>query len=213
MSYFFPEGSKFFFSNTFATAVAIASLSNAAMAVAGAVGHGYVDGDELLVALRLGRCHRHGLQGRPADGGHFRPGRSRHDRHQLLPGWHRWRHRARLSAWTEIPQILTINSQGGSVFTAVKPLSRRNGFQVPVGSNPESVNIVMGHDASNANYKSMLAISRRLSKCAFKQVISGGAVTYGYGYSAYVTERPSMNNDQPNSVTAAISVIGRTISY
>ena len=55
-------------------------------------------------------------------------------------------------------------------------------------------------------------LSRNLSKVAFKQVISGGAVTYGYGYLS-VSEMPKLNSNQVNSVDAALTVIGRSISY
>jgi len=58
----------------------------------------------------------------------------------------------------------------------------------------------------------MLAISRKLSKVAFKMVLSGGATTYGYGYMS-VSESPSLNVNQANQVTAALSLLGRSISY
>jgi hypothetical protein len=51
-----------------------------------------------------------------------------------------------------------------------------------------------------------------LSKVAIKQVISGGAVTYGYGYMN-VSETPKLNVNQANTVDAALTVLGRTISY
>jgi hypothetical protein len=57
-----------------------------------------------------------------------------------------------------------------------------------------------------------VGISRNLSKCAFKQVISGGAINYGYGYMS-VSEMPKLNVNQVNSVDSAITVIGRTMSY
>jgi hypothetical protein len=58
----------------------------------------------------------------------------------------------------------------------------------------------------------MLGISRNLSKVAFKQVVSGGSVTYGYGYLS-VSEMPKLNSNQVNTVDAAMTVLGRSISY
>ena len=40
----------------------------------------------------------------------------------------------------------------------------------------------------------------------------GGGTTYGYGYMI-VSEAPSMAIGQPNKVTCALSLIGRSISY
>jgi hypothetical protein len=58
----------------------------------------------------------------------------------------------------------------------------------------------------------MLDISRTLSKVAFKMVLSGGAISYGYGYMS-VSESPSLNVNQANQVTAALTLLGRSISY
>ena len=70
----------------------------------------------------------------------------------------------------------------------------------------------MGHDAANATYQTMLGISRKLSKVAFKLQLSGGATTYGYGYMA-TSEMPSLNANQVNTVNCAITLLGRAIGY
>lgn len=119
----------------------------------------------------------------------------------------------KVSGWTAIPQVLTISSSGGDArFTEVNPLAKRNGVKIPTGFNATSVTLTLAHDSSNANYQTMLGISRTLSKVAFKQVISGGAVTYGYGYMS-ASEMPKLNNNQVNTVDAALTVLGRSISY
>jgi hypothetical protein len=43
-------------------------------------------------------------------------------------------------------------------------------------------------------------------------VLSGGAVAYGYGYMS-VNEAPSLNRNQANQVTAALTFLGRFMSY
>ena len=119
----------------------------------------------------------------------------------------------KISGWTAIPQVLTISGSGGDArFTDVQLLAKRNALKIPTGFNATSITMSLAHDAANANYITMVGISRNLSKVAFKQVISGGSVTYGYGYMS-VSEMPKLNNNQVNSVDAAITVIGRSISY
>jgi len=119
----------------------------------------------------------------------------------------------KISGWTSIPQVLTISASGGDArFTDVAPLSKRNGIKIPTGFNATSVTLSLAHDAAQANYITMLGISRNLSKVAFKQVISGGAVTYGYGY-LNVSEMPKLNNNQVNTVDCALTILGRSISY
>ena len=58
----------------------------------------------------------------------------------------------------------------------------------------------------------MLDISRTLEKVAFKMVLSGGAVGYGYGYMN-VAEAPQLNRNQANQVNASITLLGRFMSY
>ena len=72
--------------------------------------------------------------------------------------------------------------------------------------------MTLAHDALQAAYITMLDISRSLTKVAFKQVISGGSVTYGYGYMS-ASEMPKLNNNSVNTVDAALTILGRSISY
>lgn len=215
MAYNFPEGSKFYFSQTFAAKKTITAMTNANPTVATSVAHGFIDGSELLITdsgwedctdtvfeadqLTADTFSLLGLD--TTNTNFFAPGGGVNTSAQLISGW------------AEIPQVLTIATSGGDPrFTTISPLSRRNAFNVPTGFNPTSITLTLGHDPANAVYQTMLGISRALSKVAFKMVLSGGAVSYGYGYMA-VSENPSMNVNQANQVTAALTLQGRAISY
>ena len=213
MAYFFPEGSKFYFSQTFASAKTITALTNANPAVASSTSHGYTDGDEVILTsgwedatdtvykvdqLTTDTFSLTGLNSTDTDfysaGGGVGSAQ-------------------KVSSWTEIPQVLTIATSGGDArFTTINPIARRNSINIPTGFNATSITLTLGHDPANANYITMLDISRTLSKVAFKMVLSGGAVTYGYGYMS-VSEAPTLNVNQANSVTAALTLLGRSISY
>jgi hypothetical protein len=213
MAYFFPEGSKFYFSKTFASPKTITALSNASPAVATSTSHGYSDGDEVILTsgwedatdtvFKVDQltADTFSLLGLNAIDTNFYAAGTGTGTASLV------------SAWTEIPQCLTIATSGGDArFTTINPIARRNAINIPTGFNATSITLTLGHDPSNANYETMLDISRTLSKVAFKMVLSGGAVTYGYGYMS-VSEAPSLNVNQANSVTAALTLLGRSISY
>jgi hypothetical protein len=213
MAYYFPEGSSQQFSQTFAAAKTITAITNADPAVATSVGHGYTTGDELLLSsgwedvsdtvfkITVLTADTYSIDGLDTSDTNFFPSGSGVGTSQ------------KISTWVAIPQVLTIGGSGGDPkFTDVAPLAKRNAIKIPTGFNATSVTLSLGHDASNANYKTMVKISRRLSKVAFKQVISGGAVTYGYGYMA-VSEMPKLNSNQVNTVDAALALLGRAISY
>lgn len=214
MAYAFPEGSKFYFSQTFASTKTLSAMSNASPTVATSVAHGYADNDELLLTsgwedatdtvykadqLTADTFSLLGLD--TTDTGFYSSGGGANSTAQKISGW------------TEIPQVLTISTSGGDPrFTTISPLARRNSINVPTGFNPTSITLTLGHDAANANYQTMLGISRALKKVAFKMVLSGGSTTYGYGYMA-VSEAPSLNVNQANQVTAALTLLGRAMSY
>jgi hypothetical protein len=109
--------------------------------------------------------------------------------------------------------VLSISASGGDArFTDVNLLAKRNSLKIPTGFNATAITLSLAHDPAQAGYITMLGISRNLSKVAFKQVISGGALTYGYGYLS-VSEMPKLNSNQVNTVDCAMTILGRSISY
>ena len=214
MSLYFAEGSSQQFSQTFATAVTVTGISNANPAVATtSVAHGYVTGDEILLTsgyedatdsvykITVLTATTFSILGLDTSNTGFFPAGTGAGTVQ------------KISAFTVIPQILTISGSGGDArFTDVQLLSKRNGIKVPTGFNAISITMSLAHDAAQPAYITMLGISRNLSKVAFKQVVSGGSVTYGYGYLS-VSEMPKLNSNQVNAVDAAMTVLGRSVSY
>lgn len=213
MSLYFAEGSSQQFSQTFAGAKTITILTNANPAVATSVAHGYTTGDEILLTsgwedatdtvyqITVLSADTFSILGLDATNTGFFPSGSGVGTAQKISGW------------ATIPQVLTISGSGGDArFTDVQLLAKRNSLKIPTGFNAVSVTMSLAHDPAQANYITLLGISRNLSKVAFKQVISGGAVTYGYGYFS-VSEMPKLNSNQVNTVDAAMTVLGRAISY
>lgn len=213
MSYFFPEGSSQQFSNTFAAAKTITAVTNANPAVATSTAHGYVTGDEILLTSGWEDATDTVWKVEVVDANSFKILGLDSSNTNFYPSGGGVGTAQKISGWTSIPQVLTISASGGDArFTDVAPLAKRNAIRIPTGFNATSITLSLAHDAGNANYKTMIGISRNLSKVAFKQVISGGAVTYGYGY-LNVSEMPQLNNNQVNTVQAAMTVLGRSISY
>ena len=213
MAYSLPEGSSQQFSNTFATSKAISAVTNANPAVATCASHGYVTGDEILLTSGWEDATDSVYKVEVVDASTFKIlGLDTSDTNYFPAGTGAGSAQ-KISGWTAIPQVLTISSSGGDArFTDVNPLSKRNGIRIPTGFNASSITLSLGFDATNANYKAMIGISRSLSKVAFRQVLSGGSVQYGYGY-LNVSEFPKLNNNQVNTVDAAMTFLGRTMSY
>lgn len=213
MAYYFAEGSKFYFSSTFAAAKTNTAVSNANPAVATSASHGYVDNDELLIASGW----------EDATDTIYRANQLTADTYELLglnsldTDWFAAGagigSAYKVSSWVEIPQVLNVSGTGGDArFTNIEPLAKRNSIAVPTGFNPSQITLTLGHDPSLAAYQTMIDLSRTLTKVAFKVVISGGGTGYGYGYMS-VSEMPQLARNQPNQVQAAIGLLGRFLTY
>lgn len=213
MAYYFPEGGKFYYSTTFAAAKTISALTNGDPAVATSTAHGYTDGDELLIESGWDDVNESVYKADQLSADTFSLVDLNTSNTDFFPAGTGTGTAKKISGWVEIPQILTIDNSGGDPkFGTVSPLSRRNAINVPIGTNPETLTLTLGHDPANATYKAMLAIGRVRTKCAFKQVVPGGLITYGYGYMVTGT-RAKQSSGNANTVVCTISILGESISY
>lgn len=213
MAYSLPEGSSQQFSNTLAAAKTITAITNANPAVATCTAHGYTTGDEIMLSSGWEDATDSVYKIESVDSNSFKILGLDSTNTSFFPAGSGGGSAQKLSAWTAIPQVLTISASGGDArFTDVNPLAKRNGIRIPTGFNATSVTLSLGFDATTPAYKTMVGISRSLSKVAFKQVLSGGSVQYGWGYLT-VSEFPKLNNNAVNTVDAALTFLGRTMSY
>lgn len=213
MALYFPEGSSQQFSQTFAAAKSITAMSNTNPVVATCTAHGYATNDEILLTTLWEDATDTVYKIEVVDANSFRIlGLNTLDTN-FYPVGSNTGTAQKLSGWTAIPQVLTISGSGGDArFTDVQLLAKRNAIRVPTGFNATTVALTLAHDSQQPAYITMLDISRSLRKVGFKQVISGGSVTYGYGYLS-VSEMPKLNNNAVNAVDAAMALLGRSISY
>lgn len=213
MAYNVPEGCSFYYSTTFAATKPITSITNADPAVVTSAAHGYVDGDLVLVSSGW----------EDLDNMVVKVNQTAADTWEMVdvntvstslnvPGAGVGT-TALISGWVSIPQVLSINYSGGDTkYTDVNPLAKRQGIKIPVGFNPGAIELTMGHDPSNANYKAMLALGRGRTLVAFRQVLADGSQSLGYGYMT-VGNMPQMASGQVNTVKCSISFQGQSISY
>ena len=213
MAYSFPEGAAFFFSSTFAAAKSVTAMTNASPAVATSAAHGYASNDEIVLTSGWEDATDSAYKITVIDANTFSVGGLVTTDTSFFPAGSGTGSAQKISNWVQIPQVLSISTSGGDPrYTTITPLAKRNAINVPTGFNATSITLTLGHDAANSAYQSMQTISRGLTKVAFKQVLSGGATSYGYGYMA-VSEMPTLNVGQPNQVTAVLTLLGRSISY
>lgn len=213
MAFNFPEGSSQQFSQTFAAAKTLTIVTNANPAVATSVSHGYTSGDEVLFTSGWEDATNtvFKITVLTADTFSILGLNSLNTNFFAVGGGVGTTQK--ISGWTAIPQVITIDTSGGGPrFTDVQLLAQRNAVKVPTGFEATTTTLSLAHDATLAGYITMLDISRSLTKVAFKQVLGSGAITYGYGYLA-TSEFPKLNVNNVNTVDSVMALLGRAISY
>lgn len=213
MAFNFPEGSRFQFSSTFAAAKTISALTNANPAVATATAHGYTTGDEILLNSGWEDAKDTVYTITVIDANSFSITGLNALSTTMFPAGTGVGTAQKVSSFTDIPQVLTISASGGDArYTDVQLLASRNAQKIPTGFNATTTTLSMAHDPSLAAYQTMIDLSRTSTKVAFKVVGATGGTEYGYGYMS-VSEVPSRSSNQVNTVSAAISYLGRSITY
>lgn len=213
MAYYFPEGSRFFFSNSFGTAVTVTAATNANPTVLTAAAHGLVDNDEFVLTSGWEDATDMVFRADQLTTGTLSPLGLDTSNTAFFPASSGAGSLRKVNSWSEIPQVLGISTSGGDPrFTTISPLGKRNDINVPTGFNAASITLSIGWDPNNVNLQSMQAIARTLSPVAMKIAVGGGGTMYGYGYLS-VSELPSMNKQQANQVNAALTMLGRPMSY
>lgn len=214
MSYQFPPGTKYFYSNTLASAKTITAVTNASPAVATSVAHGYVDLDPVLFAsgwqdasntvfeVDQLTADTFGLTGLNATDTNIYASGSGGGTAQ------------KISTWVEIPQILSATTNGGGIkYGTISPMGSRQDTKQPIGFEAIGVDIKIGYDATNATIAAMQAMTRTFGKVALKLVLPGGGRVYGYGNIA-CSEFPEIGSKEtPLQLSVGIGFDGRAISY
>lgn len=215
MSFNFPEGTRFYFcgSDTFASAKTISAVTNADPAVASSTGHGYVDDDEVMFTSgwedATNAIYR--VNQTSTDAFEFLGLNSTNTR--FFPSGTGTGTTQKVGSWVSIPQVTNIQTSGGDPrFTDVQLLASRNALKIPTGFNATTTVLTLAHDPANANWLSMVDISRQLLPVGFKMALGGGGTTYGYGYMA-VNESPKMSVNKVNEVDVTFAFLGRQYSY
>ena len=214
MAYYFPPGTKVFYSNTLASAKTVTAVTNATPAIATSVGHAYVDQDPLVFfsGWQDASATVFEVDQLTADTFSFL-GLNALDTNIYSPGSGGGTTQ-KASTWVEVPQVLSITTSGGGAkYGTISPLGSRQDSKQPIGFEAVGVDMKIGYDPANATIQALQALSRVNSKVALKLLLPGGGRVYGYGNVA-CSEFPEFGGkDTPLQLSAGIGFDGRAISY
>lgn len=213
MAYYFPEGTKVFYSNTLAADKNITALTNASPAIATSVAHGFVDADPILLASGWEEATEtvyevdqltadtYGITGLDSSNT------------SLFAAGTGTGTAKKISNWVEMQQVLNVSAAGGTPkYGTVSPLGSRMDKKFVIGYDAAALDIKVGYDPANAQQTAMQALARVYGKVAVKLVIPGGGRIYGYG-NLTASEFPEMSRGNALQISVGIGFDGRAISY
>lgn len=220
MAYKFPEGTKWYFADyatNLATGIVVSSISNANPAVATTATNTYAIGDELLLEGSWQSVSDSIYRATAVTSTSATLGGLNSTNSARFPSSSSAGTLKKINAWTEIPQVLDINTTGGDAkFATVSPMDREIDLQFPIGYNPMTYELTLGHDPTITAYQTMLNLSRTNAKVAFKGVAPDASATsgyeYGFGYLS-IPEAAQRQRGNANRVTATFTFLGRFITY
>ena len=208
-----PNGTLLAIGSAVAAAQAITVATNANPCVVTIVGHGYSNGDLVIVSSGWAR----------ANGKVFRVAGSTTDTFQLenldtsntavFPAGSGLGTAQKVSTFTQISQILDPTSTGGEQkFLTYQFLESDSEVDIPTVKSGGGITFAVGDDPSLAGYVALEAANDDRVPRALSASLSNGAKIYYYGYVS-INKTPSLTVNELMKVTATIKFINEPVRY
>ena len=213
MAFQIPDGTTIHLGTTFGTPVAITGISNAATAVATAAGHGFVDGDIIVLKSGWQRINERVFRVAASAAGTFElEGLDTSDT-SAFPVGTSGGTAMKVTAFTQVSQIIGISTSGGEQqFATVSPLESDFEIQIPTMYSAQSISMEIGDDPSLAGYQALKkAADARAIRPLLMQNKNGSKIYY-YGYVS-LNETPTKNKGQVDTVNSSFSLLSRPTRY
>lgn len=118
-----------------------------------------------------------------------------------------------ITGWTQIAQILELNSNGGEMqFTTYSFLEQDFESQLPTQSSPMSITMSIADDDTLAGYQALKAAADTRNLVGLKATLPNGSVILYNGYVSF-NETPTMTKNQIMAVQATFNLQGRPVRY
>ncbi|TAK84512.1 MAG: phage tail protein [Aquabacterium sp.] len=209
-----PTGTAFYIASAFAASKPTASVSNAAEAVVGIVGHGYVDGDILEVSSGWGRLHLRPFRVKNATADTFKLEGCDTTNTQFFPPGTGVGSVRKVSAFTQITQVLGVSSSGGDPKTVdYKYIESDVNQSINDGFSATSYQLDIDADSiSTPGYAALKSLTDVQTNTIMKMVVRSGAIVL-QGCTVALNEAPSVQDAQVMKVKASFNGTSKLVRY
>lgn len=209
----FPNGSILELATTFDTETPITAITNAKPPVVTSAGHDLIDGDIGLLTSGWSRINNRGVRVDNALSGTFELEGLNTVSTSRFPVGRGAGSIVVATGWTLIDKILEPTPNGGDdKFWTGAYLEDDDDTQIPVGRNPESLQITLGDDPDSDRDEALLEADASREIQLLRLTLKNGDIILYSGYVSY-NDSPQMSRDNPMSTRMTISMAGRPMRY
>ena len=206
MAYFIPDGTRFAIATATGAPVSITGISNANPAIVSAAAHGLTAKAPFILMSGWEDLNEGVFRAASPTTGTFELEGVDSSNIVTFPTGSGGGSLIPVTTWTEIQQVLNVNTSGGEQqYAEAEPLAQKYSVRIPTRFSAQSLELEIGDDNAMPGYQALLNASRATKPVAIRMAQPGGAVAYGYGYVS-ISEMPQLQKGQVNRIKAAIAL-------
>lgn len=214
MSVKLPNGVTLAIATAYEAADTVSAVTNASPAVATtSAAHGITTGDFLEVTSGWAKLNNRVVRAAAASGSSLAYEGIDATNTQAYPPGTGGGSVRKISAFTQISQILELTSSGGEMqFVTYSFLEQDFESQLPTQASPMTLTIGIADDPTLPGYVALKNVADTRTLVALKASLPDGSVILYNGYVSF-NETPTMTKNQLMQVNATFSLQGRPVRY
>lgn len=208
-----PNGVIFSLGTTLEAAKTVSSISNANPAVATSTAHGFTNGDIILLNTGWQKLNDRLVRVANQASGTFELAGQDTTSTTLYPTGTSAGSAKKVSAWTQITQVLECSTSGGEMqFATYSFLENDFESQIPTQHSAQSLTMSIADDPTLAGYAALKKAAAERAAIPLRAQMPNGSVIYYYGYISF-NETPTMTKNNVMACQATFSLMSLPIRY
>lgn len=213
MSVYLPNGSTIALGTTVASPVTVSGVSNANPGLATATAHGFVDNDIVIVSSGWSRASDRVFKVDQQAADTFLLLGLNTTNTDLFPASTGGGTASKVTAWTQVAQVLDSQSQGGEQqFTEYQFLEGDSQVRIPTFKSAYGMNVELADDQTLAGHVAALAANDDRQPRAVRIVLPGGKTIFFYAYVS-ISKVPTLSVNQVATVSMTLSMLNEPTRY
>lgn len=213
MSVALPNGVLFSLGTSLDAAKTVTAISNANPAVASSASHGFTNGDIILLSSGWQKINDRLFRVANQAAGTFELEGQDTSSTALFPTGSSAGTARKVTAWTQISQVLECTTSGGEMqFATYSFLEQDFESQIPTQHSAQTLTISVADDPSLAGYIALKKAAANRSAVPLRAQMPNGSVILYQGYISF-NETPSMTKNQVMACQATFSLMSLPVRY